>query len=225
MMRIFTTAGGRTRTATIVTLLAVLLICAAAVGLAGCGKGAAPSTTSTGSSETTVSTQGGDTTTVSQSGPTTTAAGLGQDPVYDHRLATTALAENRLAIYLQNQNVAQNDPRIGLLYGLRAQEDALTARKALSQKSYSIADSAMQEVYATTSLGRTVATGTVLATLDSGYKTIENLGHPSASPDSAATLLDTFISQLDPLIAQANAVDGASTSTTSATGSATTGSS
>ena len=222
MMRIFTTAGGRTRTATIVTLLAVLLICAAAVGLAGCGKG---TTTSTGSSETTVSTQGGDTTTVSQSGPTTTAAGLGQDPVYDHRLATTALAENRLAIYLQNQNVTQNDPRIGLLYGLRAQEDALTARKALSQKSYSIADSAMQEVYATTSLGRNVATGTVLATLDSAYKTIENLGHPSASPDSAATLLDTFISQLDPLIAQANAVDGASTSTTSASGSATTGSS
>ena len=222
MMRIFTVADGRARTVTIVTLLAVLLICAAALGLAGCGKGP---TTSPGSSEATVSTQGGDTTTASQSGPTTTAAGLGQDPVYDHRLATTALAENRLAVYLQNQNVSQNDPRIGLLYGLRAQEDAITARKALSQKAYSIADSAMQEVYATTSLGMTVATGTVLATLDSAYKTIENLGHPSTSPDTAASLLDKFISQLDPLAAQADALDGSSSTTTSAAGSATTGSS
>ena len=220
MMRIFTAADGRARTVTIVTLLAVLLICVAAVGLAGCGKG---TTTSTGSSEATVSTQGGDTTTVSQGGPTTTAAGLGQDPVYDHRLATTALAENRLAVYLQNQNVTQNDPRIGLLYGLRAQEQAITARKALALKVSDIADSAMKDVYSTVSLGRGLATGTVLSTLDAAYKTIENLGQPSTAPDSAATLLDTFISQLDPLIAQANAVDGSST-TTSATGSATTGS-
>ncbi|HEY5528998.1 MAG TPA: hypothetical protein VIL51_06045 [Thermoleophilia bacterium] len=212
-MRTFGTTEGRPRSVVTAMLLMALLLAAAVVVLSGCGNSP---TTSTALSQTTVSSQGGDTTTVGQGdASTTTTLALGSDPVYDRKLKVTALAVQALSGFLQDQNVAVDDPRIGLLYGLRAQEQAITARKALAHNVYTTADAAMKDIYSTISLGRTVATGTVLATLDQAYKTVENLGVPSASPDNAATLLDQFIAQLDPLIAQANSISSSSTTSTS----------
>jgi hypothetical protein len=194
--------------------LVALLVCLAFATTLGCSGSA---TTSTGASGITASSQN-DTTTVRESAETTTSAGLAADPAYDQPLTTTALAVRDLSAFLQSQNVSENDPRIGLLYGLRAREQAITARKALSQKVTSIADSAMQDVYSTVSRGKSLATGTVLATLEQAYKTIEDLGQPSAAPEESASLLDKFIAELDPLIAQANALVSSSTTSFSSAG-------
>jgi hypothetical protein len=217
MMHSLGTKAGRAKGVATFVLLALLLISVTIAGLMGCANNA---TTSTNSSATTTSSQGGDTTVVSQSGDsTTTSLALGSDPVYDDKLKVTALAVNALSQFLENQNVSHDDPRIGLLYGLRAQEQAITVRKALAQKVYAVSDAGMQDVYSTLSLGRSVATGAVLATLGEAYKTIENIGHPSAAPDAAATALDKFISQLEPLIAQANQMSGATAGGSSTTNS------
>ena len=125
---------------------------------------------------------------------------------YDRELAKTAAIQNRLAVFLSSQQASQDDPRFGIIYGLRARTQALTCRKALSTKDLVFADAAMRDVYQTLNLGRNIATGAVAQILTDSQAIVATLGAPSDNPDEAATLLDQFIAKLAPMLDQATAI-------------------
>jgi hypothetical protein len=189
-----------------VLVICLLLLIAATV--VGC------SSASSGTDETTA----GSSTTLAVS-PSSSDSSTTSPPVtlnqFDKELADTANVENKLAQYLSAQEMADNDPRLAIIYGLRARVQALSCRKALDSKDTTVADSAMLDVYSTINLGRKVATGSVATTLEAAYATIKTLGHPSDAPEKATQLLDTFINQLKPLIDDAKAITAATTSTAS----------
>ena len=139
---------------------------------------------------------------------TTTPVTLNQ---FDNVLADTANVESKLAQYLTSQAIPETDPRVALIYGLRARIQALSCRKALDLGDTTSADSAMKDVYSMINLGRGLAKDSVAATLESAYTTIKTLGNPSGAPDQAKQLLGTFISQLKPLMDDANAITAATT--------------
>jgi hypothetical protein len=132
---------------------------------------------------------------------------------YDKELANTAKVENSLARYLAEQNVADSDPRMAIIYGLRARVQTLSCRKALESGDMAVADSAMRDVYSTLNLGKSIATGAVAQTLAEAYATVKSLGIPSESPDKAKQLLDTCGEQLKALLAEAQGVMSGTTTT------------
>jgi hypothetical protein len=191
-----------------VCLLLLLALLAIATGCASGSSGHTTTSTSTASTSSSASTS----TTTNGGGTTTTLPQMMSD--YDRELAKTATIQHNLALYLSDQQASQTDPRMGLFYGLRARTQALTCRKALSTGDLAMADSAMRDIYSTLNIGRDVATGTVAQTLADARAIVATLGAPSDGPDRAATLLDQFIAQLAPLLAEATAITP--TTTTSA---------
>ena len=181
-------------------VLALSLVLLVAATMAGCSSG--------GSGETTVSV----TSSTSESSRTSPPMTLGQ---FDKALADTANVENKLAQYLTDQGITDNDPRLAIIYGLRARVQAYSCLKSLSSGDTASADSAMKDIYSTINLGRNMAKDSVKTTLESAYSTIATLGSPSGAPDQAKQLLDTFISQLKPLIDDANAITATTTPTAS----------
>lgn len=177
-----------------------LVLLALLAGLSGCNSGS-PDTTETRAS---TSSSESVTPTNSTTSSTTTLPATLSD--YDRELARTATVQRDLADYLSEQQVPETDPRIAIVYGLRARTQALTCRKALDDEDLSLADSAMKQVYSTMNLGRNVATGPTAEVLAQAYETIQTLGAPSDGPDRAAGLLDTFIIQLAPLMDEARAI-------------------
>lgn len=193
-------------------LMLLGIVSIAAVMFNGCSSGAGtgpttspPSVTSSPSIATTESTS------AASSDTTTPPVTLNS---YDKELAQTAKVENSLARYLGAQNLADTDPRMAIIYGLRARVQALSCRKALDSGDMSTADSAMRDVYSTLNLGKSIATGTVAQTLADAYATVKDLGIPSDSPDKAKQLLDACNEQLKTLITEAQSLMGNSTSTT-----------
>jgi hypothetical protein len=198
------TLSARPATVCLLLLLALLAIAA------GCASGSSGHTATSASTASTSS--GATTTTTSGAGTTTTLPQMMSD--YDKELAKTATIQHNLALYLSDQQASQTDPRMGLFYGLRARTQALTCRKALSTGDLALADSAMRDVYSTLNIGRDVATGTVAQTLADARAIVAALGAPSDGPDRAATLLDQFIAQLAPLLAEATAITPTTTTST-----------
>jgi hypothetical protein len=188
-----------------ILLFCLMLLFVTAV--AGCSSGASGSGETTAGSSTTVSAS------PSTSGSSTTSPPVTLGPV-DKERANNATVVNQFIQYL-GENVADNDPRLGILYGLRARTQALSCRKALDSGDTAMADSAMKEVYFTLNRGRNVASGSVATTLEGAYTTIKTLGNPSDAPDKAKQLMDTFIGQLQPLLDEAKAMVPESTTSTS----------
>jgi hypothetical protein len=183
-------------------IVAVSVLIVVAFVVAGCSSGSGTDETTTTAVTTSTSTSASETT----SPPVT----LDQ---YDKELAKTATVVNALSQFLGQQNVTDGDPRLGLLYGLRARVQALSCRKALETGDYPSADSAMKEIRSTLNLGKSVATGTVAQTLADASATAKTLGIPSEAPDQAKQLLDTFVGQLEPFIDQAQTMIGGTTTT------------
>ncbi len=189
-------------------LLTLFLILLLAAAIAGCSSAVSGTNQTTTDSSTTVPT------TSSTSGSSTTSPPVTLSQ-FDKDLADTANVENKLAQYLVAHGATDNDPRLAVIYGLRARVQALSCRKALDSGDTTSADSAMRDVYSTLNLGRNIADGSVATTLEAAYATIKTLGSPSDAPDTAKQLLDTFIGQLKPLMDVANAIDSGSTTTAS----------
>ena len=187
------------------TVSLLLLLVLAAI-LAGCSSGPSGQATTTASEA-----SAGPSTTTSQ-GVTTTTSPI-ELTADDKELAKTAKVANQLAVFLSDQQVGQDDPRMGIIFGLRARIQALTCSKALDQGDMELADTAMKDVYSTVNLGRNVATGTVAQTLTDAQAIVATLGRPSDNAGQAATLLDQFIARLAPLLDEATAIAPATTST------------
>jgi hypothetical protein len=199
-----TPAGSHRKVAALAAVaVATLLALALAVVVSGCAEeqsGGAVTTasgTSVGPSAGSSSTSGADST-------TTTLPELLSE--WDRELAETAQAQNRLAVYLTEQGTAQDDPRLAVIFGLRARAQAITGRQALDQGDLDLADMAMKDVYPTLNLGRNLAEGSVSQILEDAYAAVETLGKPSERPGEAAGSLDRFIASLRPLLDEAKAL-------------------
>ena len=188
-------------------VLAVCLVLLVATSVAGCSSGGSGTDQTTDGLGAPVSASSS-----TSDSSTTTPVTLNQ---FDRALADTANVENTLAQYFISKAVPDSDPRVALIYGLRARIQALSCRKALDLGDTASADSAMKSVYSMINLGRGLAKDSVATTLESAYTTIKNLGSPSGAPDQAKQLLDAFIGQLKPLIDDANAITAATTTTAS----------
>ena len=132
---------------------------------------------------------------------------------YDRELAKTATIQHQFAAYLSDQQASDDDPRIGIIYGLRARTQAITCRKALSTNDLASADAAMKEVYITLNLSKEIPSGTAAQALTDARDIVATVGAPSDNPDQAAVLLDQFIALLAPLLDEATAILGTTIST------------
>jgi hypothetical protein len=195
--------AGRTKTAKIAAvavaaLLAIVLVLAAS----GCSS-EEPGDTATTASSTSVGPSAG-------TGPTSTVSSTTTLPEmlsdWDRELAETAQVQNRLAAYLTEQGAAEDDPRVAVIFGLRARAQAITGRQALDQGDLGLADMAMKDVYPTLNLGRNRAEGSVSQILEDAYATVATLGAPSDKPEEAAASLDKLIAALRPLLEEAKAL-------------------
>jgi hypothetical protein len=196
-------ASGYLGVAAVVIALTAMLALPLALGAYGCSSNG-PGETATTASGTSVG-PSAVTSPSSSLGPTTTSLPeLLSD--WDRELAETAKVQNQLATYLADQGAAEDDPRLAVVFGLRARTQAITGRQALSQGDLDLADMAMKDVYPTLNRGRNIADGEVSQILEDAYATIAALGVPSDRPQEAAASLDEFIAGLQPLLDQAKAL-------------------
>ena len=189
--------------------LLVLLVALMAVVLSACAgdssSATSPSSEPAGATSTTASSPAD--TTTSSTGPPITLSN------YQTELAHTAKVWTALAQQLTDEGAAQDDPRMALIFGLRARTQALSGRQALAEGDLTLAQQAMIDVYATINRGRDVAEGSVAQRLTEAHAVIETLGDPSDDPQRAATLLDAFIAALAPLLDEAEAMTATTTAT------------
>ena len=178
----------------LICLLALLLLVLVAAVAPGCSKDTSAATTTTAA-----------TTATSETGGSTTSTSTPKLTQWQEELAKPSLIENKLAGILQAAQVAQNDPRRGLIEGLRARTLALSCRQALADKDLKLADSTMLQVYQTLNMSRGVATGAVAQTIESARTIINGIGAPSDGPDKAAPLLEKFITATASLLDAATA--------------------
>ncbi len=170
----------------------VLISLLTAVTFSGCAPDSAGDTTT--SQETTLATSSTSSDSTGTTSPPVTLSS------FQKELANTAKVENALIRQLTAENAAQDDPRMGLVLGLRARMQALSCRQALAEGDLPMARQAMTDVYATTNRGRALAQGEVAQVLAEAHAAIATLGDPSDDPERAAALLDDFIRTLAPLL-------------------------
>ena len=196
-------AAGHPRIDSIVSVaVAALLVVVLVLAASGCSSEESGDTATTASGTSVGPSAGaGPTSTVNS---TTTLPEMLSD--WDRELAETAQVQNRLAAYLAGQGVAEDDPRMAVIFGLRARTQAITGRKALDQGDLSLADMAMKDVYPTPNVGRNLAEEPVSQILEDAYATIATLGTPSDKPEEAGASLDEFIAALRPLLDEAEAL-------------------
>jgi hypothetical protein len=118
---------------------------------------------------------------------------------WDKELADNAKIVNDLATHMSEQEVAQDDARLAVLFGLRARTQACSCRKAIAEGDLVFAQQAMAEIYSTINRGRVVAEGEVLGLLTDASAVIETLGDLSTDPQRAMSLVEEFVATLKPL--------------------------
>lgn len=186
----------KTHLQTVTAALICLLIAVAFSTVLGCSTDPSSGGTSTSTDK---STQTLPTTSITTS---TSTPPLTLSP-HDKELAKTARVQHALAIALAEEDVAADDPRMAVMFGLRARVQALSCRKALADGNLESARAAMTNIYATVNLGRNVARDDVAKILTEAHGAIATLGDPSHDPKTAETVLGEFVGILTPLLDEA----------------------
>jgi hypothetical protein len=196
----------------VIALLSIAFVVLTTAFISGCSGDSVQTTSSSQSAATSVSSGASTSTSSTAPGATTTTLPRLLSDI-DKEIAKTSTAEHDLQTFLSDQQVPQGDPRHAVSFGLRARIQALSCRKALDDGDVALADTAMKNVYTLLNVASNVATGTTAKTLGDAHSTIAALGDPSDRPDEARTLLDQFVAQLAPLLDEAAAIEGQTTST------------
>jgi hypothetical protein len=169
------------------------------------------------------------TTTTSSMAPSTTIAvettttlppsvGSPESNALARDLKRTSQLSTTLAQVLQDRGVANDDPRVALVWALRARGQAVTARKAILEKQLELADRATKELRIQLARASAMADPPLAAKLAKATALLATLGRPSSDPAAASGTLESMMTQLEPLIAQGQALVGTPTSTTTAGG-------
>jgi hypothetical protein len=176
-------------------------------GVAACSNGGT-TTTSAAASTTTIAAE-----------PTTTmppAYATPESNALARELKRTAQLSAQLGQRLQDQGVAADDPRIAMVWALRARGQAVVARKAILEKQPELADNAIKELRIQLSRAGALADTSLAATIARATDLMANVGKPSSDPTKAAAALDSIMKELEPLIAQGQALVASASPTTTA---------
>jgi len=150
-------------------------------------------------------------------GPTTTlptAYATKESNALARELKRTVQLATILGQQLQESGAAADDPRIGMVWALRARGQAVTARKALLEKQPELADNAAKELRIQLVRAGALADASLAGEIAKALALVATMGQPSSDPATAAVALDSIIKQLEPLIAQAEALTGSVSPTT-----------
>jgi hypothetical protein len=109
---------------------------------------------------------------------------------------------------LQDQGAAADDPRIAMVWALRARGQAVTARKAILEKQPELADNAVKGLRTQLARAGAMADGPLAEMIAKALALMATMGQPSSDPTTAVVALDGITKQLEPLIAQAQALIG-----------------
>ncbi len=180
----------------------LLLLVVALTTAVGCSSDATTTTAATDSVQTS---------TTDGSSPPTTGSLMTE---WDKLLRNNAKIQHQFAIYLSEIDAANDDPLLGLYYGIQARTNALTCRKALAEEALETADAAMLEVYYALNRGRSLAQGSVADMLSDAYAVVETLGAPSNDPQNAAAILERFLETSEPIVDQVTATISSAATTT-----------
>jgi hypothetical protein len=188
------------------TIALILLLVAVATLLGACSSsGTSTSTQATGATGTT---NGPATTGATAGGTTSDNTGTTQAPAAStpeanamaKQIRTTGLAISTLNKELFAANVADNDPRLGPLYGLRARAQAFVAQRALLDSQPTLADAAALQMVKLLGQGVAVAKEPTLSLLKQAQHDLTGLGVPSSSPDTVVPKLIAAAATLAPLL-------------------------
>lgn len=181
------------------TLCLVVLLISLLTGVVACN-GGGTTTTSAVAPGTTIA-----------AGPTTTlppAYATPESNALARELKRTAQLAAILGQRLQNQGAAADDPRIAMVWALRARGQAITARKAILEKQPQLADDAAKGLATQLARAGTMADGSLAGEIAQALALVATMGKPSSDPTATADTLDSIIKQLEPIVAQAEALIG-----------------
>jgi hypothetical protein len=179
-----------------VLLVFALLAAALVLTIAACSHGNQNTTVSSAAS-------------TSFSIPTTSTTQTTLPPI-DKDIGDTSVLVHNLQLLLVKDNAPVNDPRMAIVFALRARINALSGRKAIEAPDLAVADAAMKQVYAQINAAKSLAQGEIAPIVQQAYTVIENLGMPSSDPAQADKILEQFTTQLKPLIAKAQLLTSSS---------------
>jgi hypothetical protein len=196
------------RTPSLRRIVAVILLLVAVAALLGACSSSGTST-STQAIGTTGSTNGSATTTApAPDGTTVDGTNTTQPPVVANpagnaiarEIKATSQAIATLNKELFAANVADNDPRLGPLYGLRARAQAFIAQRALLDGQPALADAAALQMIKLLGQGVAVAREPTLSVLKQAQHDLAGLGVPSSTPNAAVPKLIAAAATLAPLL-------------------------
>jgi hypothetical protein len=188
------------------TVALILLLVAVAAVLGTCSSGGtSTSTQATGAAGTTngpatTGTTAGGTTSDSTETTQAPAASTPEANAMAKQIKTTGLAIVALNKELFAANVADNDPRLGPLYGLRARAQAFIAQRALLDSQPALADAAALQMVKLLGQGVAVAKEPTLSVLKQAQRDLAGTGVPSASPNTVVPKLIAAAATLAPLL-------------------------
>lgn len=193
--------GHLTRAVCLIVMLVSLL-----AGIVACNGGG---TTTTGAVAPSTTIAAGPTTTLPTAYATKESNALARE------LKRTVQLAAILGQQLQDQGAAANDPRVAMVWALRARGQAVTARKALLEKQPELADNAVKELRIQLVRAGALADSSLAGEIAQALALMATMGQPSSDPTAAAVPLDGIMKQLEPVVAQAQAlIDGGSPTTT-----------
>jgi hypothetical protein len=152
--------------------------------------------------------------------PTTTlppAVGTPESNALARDLKRTSQLATTLGQLLQDQG-ENDDPRVALVWALRARGQAVTARKAILEEQLELADNATKELRIQLARAAAMADPPLADELAKATALMATLGRPSSDPAAATDALESMMTQLEPLMAQGQALVGSPSATTTVGG-------
>jgi len=120
-------------------------------------------------------------------------------------LKQTYDATNELSRTLESRGASVTDPDAAAIYALRARAQAITARRAMVDGNYELANESTQQLRKLLTQAQTIGQPPVLEIIETALATSTDIAEPSTHSQEAAAVLDAVINDLAPLLDEAAA--------------------
>lgn len=198
----FQRAAQQIRARALNTLLSILVLLAFALFACACTSPAGTAIHTTGSTAVSLTLPLPTGTTVA---PPTTHP---ESKKYLDMLKQTYDATSALSRTLESRGASVTDPDAATIYALRARAQAITARRAMADENYELADGSTQQLRKLLTQAQTIGQPPVLEIIETALATSADIAEPSIRPQEAAAVLDAVINDLAPLLDEAAAASG-----------------
>jgi hypothetical protein len=115
-------------------------------------------------------------------------------------LKESLAASNTIAAELESSNAPEDDPRVAVIYGLRARGQAVTALKAIHEKQPALADDSFAQLITLLNRATLMETGEPAEILARARKLVEGIEPPSYENAATPAALRRIVDELAPLL-------------------------